>query len=100
MKWKRILYKIYLWLLLIAPVVLLLLPIDFFDGGQSICVSTLLFDQECYGCGITRGVHHLIHLDFNAADEYNKLSFLVLPVMIYIWVMELWRIRRILKNQP
>ena len=50
--------------LLLIPLVLIALPADFFDTGQSICLSVVLLDTECYGCGMTRAIQHLVHLDF------------------------------------
>ena len=38
---------------------------------------------QCWGCGLTRGMMHLIHLDFVGAYNYNKLSFLILPLLIF-----------------
>ena len=61
---------------------MIILPADYFDKGQSICVSVLLFDKNCYACGMTRAIQHLIHFDFEQAYEFNKLSFLVLPLLI------------------
>ena len=76
-------------LLLIIPLVLVFLPKTFFNEGQSICVSFLLFDTECYGCGMTRAIQHLLHLDFSAAYSFNRLSFIVLPLSLYVIVTEL-----------
>jgi hypothetical protein len=72
--------------IIIVPLVLLILPANFFDNGESICLSQLLFKAECYACGMTRGVMHLIHLDFEKAYEYHMLSFTVLPLLGIIWV--------------
>jgi hypothetical protein len=69
--------------------VLLLLPANFFDQGQSICLSILLINQSCFGCGITRAIQHMIHFDFIAAYSYNKLSFIVLPIIIFFYVGEI-----------
>ena len=69
-----------------APLVLILLPADFFDHGPSVCPSRLLLDLSCPGCGITRGIMHLIHFEFSLAWEYNKLSYIVLPVLFLIWL--------------
>jgi hypothetical protein len=64
----------------LAPAILFILPIDFFDSGQSICLSKVLLDMDCYACGITRAGMHLIHFDFNGAYEFNPLIYLVAPV--------------------
>ena len=72
--------------LVTIPVVLLLLPNDFFDSGQSLCLSKVLLDFKCLGCGITRGIQHLIHFDFQIAWDYNKLAYPVFLVGIYLWL--------------
>lgn len=87
----------YLILLGITPLVCLLLPSTFFDSGESICLSVRLLDMECYGCGMTRALQHLIHLDFSGAKQFNVLSFIVLPLLISVWVAEIRRMYRILK---
>lgn len=81
--WFRIV-KITVWSAI--PVVLIILPIDFFDSGQSICLSRLFFDMECYACGMTRAIMHLMHLDFEGAADFNKISFLVLPLLLMYWL--------------
>ena len=65
---------------------LFFLPADYFDTGQSICPSVLFFDLECLGCGLTRGIMHLINLDFQTAWQFNKLSFIILPIGILLWI--------------
>ena len=84
---------------MIAPLVLFLLPADFFDTGESICLSVQLFDMQCYGCGMTRAIQHLIHFDFHDAYEYNKLSFLVVFVLLIVWFQEMRRVLRLLKQE-
>ncbi|MBK7408154.1 MAG: DUF2752 domain-containing protein [Saprospirales bacterium] len=67
------------------PVVLLILPATYFDKGQSICLSQVLFGLECYACGMTRATMHLIHLDFTEAFYYNQLAFVVFPLLAFMW---------------
>ena len=82
-------FKISIFILLfILGVVLIILPKDYFDTGQSVCLSKYFFDVKCYGCGMTRGIQHLIHLDFQSAYNYNKLSFIVLPLFIILVLIE------------
>ena len=95
---KKNIYKIYLGLLILIPIILILLPPSFFDNGDSICISVLFFDKECYGCGMTRAIQHLIHLDFTNAKECNKLSFIVLPLLIMLLIKEVKRIVSELKK--
>jgi hypothetical protein len=72
-------------LLLVLPIVLWVLPASFFDKGQSLCLSVLLLDKTCYGCGITRAVQHFMHGDFLIGYQYNPLVVIVLPLLIYLW---------------
>ena len=76
----------YLAFLIATPIIILILPADFFDTGASICPSKRFFDIECYGCGMTRAVMHLVHFDFDSALYYNQLSFIVGPVLAIFWV--------------
>jgi hypothetical protein len=89
LKANKLLLYFYISGLIAVPIGLLLLPADYFDTGQSVCVSMVLFDQECYACGMTRGIQHLLHLDFMSAANFNRLSFIVLPLLIYLWFDEL-----------
>lgn len=77
---------IFLIPLLIVPIVLFILPSDFFDEGDSVCLSVMLFNMECYGCGMTRAVMHFIHFDFIKAIAYNKLVILVFPLLFLGWI--------------
>ncbi len=85
-KFKQFFKKVFLLLLLGGPFFLLFLPSNHFDNGESMCLSVYLFDLQCLGCGLTRGVMHLIHLDFKRAWEFNKLSFLIVPIALLLWV--------------
>lgn len=82
---KSLFTVIYFIILLLIPLVLIILPADFFNNGQSICLSIFLFDRECYGCGMTRAIQHIMHLDFYQAYIQNKLSFLVFPILALAW---------------
>lgn len=71
--------------MIIAPVVLIILPPDYFDQGESICPSVAFFGRECFGCGTTRGMMHLVHFDFKTAWNYNKLVFFLAPFLAYFY---------------
>ena len=88
LKLKKTLKLIMFIAIFILGIVLIILPKSYFDTGQSTCISVLLFDIKCYGCGMTRALQHLIHFDFNSAYDFNKLSFIVLPLLIYMIIHE------------
>ena len=80
-------YWIYIRLgvFIIVPLVLLFLPANQFDEGPPLCMSVILFKQECYACGLTRAVQHLIHFQFEEALYYNPLVFVVFPLLAFLW---------------
>lgn len=94
---RESLLKLYFLFLILAPFGLLILPSSFFDSGESICLSVMLFDIECYACGLTRAIQHLIHLEFSIAYEFNKLSFLVFPLLVVFLYQELKRVYSLLR---
>jgi hypothetical protein len=88
---KKIMSFVYLGVLSLLFIVLIILPADFFDSGQSICLSVVFFNKQCYGCGMTRAIQHLIHLDFKNAYHFNKLAFIVFPLLVYLISNELYK---------
>jgi hypothetical protein len=70
----------------LSPVSFLFLRADFFDSGNSICLSQILFKTNCLGCGMTRAIQHFIHFEFQTAINYNPLVMLVFPLLVYLWV--------------
>ncbi|OFY44094.1 MAG: hypothetical protein A2X18_08225 [Bacteroidetes bacterium GWF2_40_14] len=82
-----IIYKLYIAILVIVPFSLYLVPKHYiFDNEVSFCLIKNIFGTECYGCGITRSIFSILYLDFGAAYMYNKLVFLVFPLLVYLWV--------------
>jgi len=90
--------KAKLVIMVCLPVALLALPANFFDEGPPLCLSILLLDQECYGCGMTRACQHLIHADIKAAWHFNALSVIVLPILAGLLVEEFLKTLRKLKT--
>lgn len=72
--------------IVVTPVILLMLPADFFDHGESVCLSRVFFNVECFACGLTRACMHLIHLEFEEAFAYHMWSFIALPALAGFWV--------------
>lgn len=76
----------WLILLLLVPLVLWVLPADYFDAaGIATCPSKAFFDIECFGCGMTRAVMHFHHFEFNDALYFNYGVLLVYPALVVYW---------------
>ena len=89
-KFRKVLLISYFSGLVLLPIVLIILPADFFDNGPPICLSVLLFHQKCYACGMSRATQHLIHGDFTGAADFNKLAFVVFPLLVFLWGEQVW----------
>jgi Protein of unknown function (DUF2752) len=75
---------------ILLALVLLVLPADFFNRGPAICLSVLLFDVECYACGLTRACMHALHFQWKEAWEFNHLVVVVLPLVAFVYAQEAW----------
>ena len=89
---KFIFYSIHV-TTLATPFVLWLLPVDFFDKGESICLSRVLAGVECYACGLTKATMHFVHFQFQEAWKFNKLSFIVVPMLFPLWIKSIYDIQ-------
>jgi Protein of unknown function (DUF2752) len=90
---KKIVFYSRTVITIITPFILLLLPASYFDKGKSVCLSKLLSGYECYACGLTRATMHFIHFDFTKAWEYNKLVFIVVPLLFPLWIKSIYEIQ-------
>ena len=84
---------------LLVPLVLWVLPANFFDEGEVVCLSRIVFDVECYACGLTRAVQHAMHLEFAQAFAFNRLVVIVLPLLLVIWVKDVRRLYRLVRSE-
>jgi len=76
--------------ILIAPVILWILPADFFDRGPTICPSKRFLNLECPGCGLTRATQHFLHGEWEVALDYNPLVVVVVPILGFLWGLQVW----------
>jgi hypothetical protein len=75
--------------MIVFPIILLIIPFNFFDSGlPPLCLSQILFKTECPGCGMTRACQRIIHFHFLEAWQFNKMSFIVFPVIAYLYVKD------------
>ena len=69
----------------LIPAVIYFVPSEWIMNQHSVCLFLNISGHECYGCGMTRAVYSAIHLRFADAFHFNRLSPLVLPLLVYIW---------------
>lgn len=77
--------------IVLVPITLIVLPADFFDTGETICLSQVFLGLECPACGLTRGCMHLLHFEAEEAFAYNMWSFVALPAISVFWLV--WGIK-------
>lgn len=77
--------------LLLVPVALWCIPLDWVMGGHSVCLFRNLFGVPCYGCSMTRALFSLIHFHTGAAWNYNPLFVVVAPLLLLLYLGELWK---------
>lgn len=72
------------WPILIIAIVLAILTYigDPTKGPILPCVFNKLTGLYCPGCGMTRALHHAIHLNFKEASRFNLLIFVFPPLYI------------------
>jgi hypothetical protein len=75
--------------ILLIPVALYIVPLNWLYNQHSICLFKNLTGLDCYGCGMTRAILSALHFHFESAFYYNKLFVIVLPLLIYIWTMSI-----------
>jgi len=90
---RKIVFYSRIIITMVTPFVLILLPSDYFDKGDSICLSKMLAGMECYACGLTKATMHFVHFEFQKAWEFNKLSFIVVPMLFPLWLKAFYEIR-------
>ena len=83
---NRIFNKLSFSVILVLPVLLYLVPLDWLNKQHTICLFKNIFGIDCYGCGITRAVLSGLHFNFEDAINYNIMVVIVLPLLIYIWI--------------
>jgi hypothetical protein len=59
------------------------IPHDFlFNTAPTLCIHKRLLGFDCPGCGMTRALYSLLHLDFRTALHFNFGVFVLLPLFI------------------
>lgn len=85
MKFTNFRTKLLVFLYIVFPIVLFMVPLDWLQKQPTICFVKNIFGVNCFGCGITKAVISGVQLNFTKAFEYNKMVIIVLPMLMYVW---------------
>jgi hypothetical protein len=55
------------------------------------CIIKLITGYKCPGCGISRMCLALMKLNTKSAYNYNKVLFLLLPILMAVFAFQLYR---------
>ena len=80
--------KIFKVLFLAIPIVIWFVNYKSNDNDFSFCLFKNIFGLKCYGCGLTRGLSALLHLEFSRIYELNKLNLITIPLLSFLYCKE------------
>lgn len=83
---KKLYFSILVFLILFVLAIIYFVLIQY--GFVIPCVFHELTGLYCPGCGATRMIVSLLHLDFYQAFRFNPLLFCLLPFLCYIGIFE------------
>ncbi len=90
---RKVVFYTRISITMIAPFILFLMPSNYFDKGESVCLFKTLANIDCYGCGMTKATMHFLHFEFQEAWGFNKLSFIVVPLLFPLWLKSFYEVR-------
>ncbi len=65
------------------------IPCAFFET-HSLCVIYRLFHIRCFTCGVSAGFSHILHADFYAALEANRLVAVLFPLFSAVFISDVF----------
>lgn len=54
------------------------------------CIFNLITGLHCPGCGVTRMLKEIIHLNFYQAFRYNMLAFIFTPIFFFLFINHIY----------
>ena len=60
-----------------------IIPLEYVEN-KSFCLFCNLFGFTCFGCGMTRAIFNLLHLNFSKAIDFNIGIIFWVPVFIIV----------------
>ena len=72
--------------ILLGPLILPFISLDWLEAGDTICIYKNLTDHECFGCGTTRSIVAISQLEFSKAFAHNRLVVIIAPLLFFVWI--------------
>lgn len=63
---------------------LAVVPTRWVESGPKVCLVRRIFGVECWGCGMTRAISHLLHGHWHTALAYNRGSVVVMLTLLSV----------------
>lgn len=74
----------WIWVVVLAYFILAFFVLELFNKDIGIpCLWTLIFNSNCWGCGLTHAFYSCLRFDFLSAWNENPLIFVVIPAAAY-----------------
>jgi hypothetical protein len=70
---------------LFLPLIFYIIPVSFQDKIGSVCLFKKATGMECWGCGTRHALYAIMNLEFLKAWNYNRMSFVVFAILVYLW---------------
>jgi hypothetical protein len=68
--------------LIFLGIIFFSIPKIYLGDTFPICLYRIILNKKCIGCGTTRAVWSILHLNFKDAYEYNKMIIITFPLII------------------
>jgi hypothetical protein len=64
--------------------------VDYHASGEvfTFCLFKNISGNSCYGCGTVRGISAFLHFDFNSMYSLNRMNFITVPMLGFLYVKE------------
>jgi len=86
---RAFLFKLII--LAILGLIFISIPRKYLGDSFPICLSRIILDKECIGCGTTRAVWSVLRFRFRDAYEFNKLIVITFPLLVGVAIMWLFK---------
>jgi hypothetical protein len=82
---KKLFFVIFLGIIFFS------IPKIYLGDTFPICLYRIVLNKKCLGCGTTRAVWSVLHLNFTEAYKYNKMIIITFPLImgcIVKWILK------------